>query len=493
MDDDRIEGVVSDEAAEGSAGLLGELVGKLRTDTLRYIPAAIVPAAISVASVSIFTRLFDSLRYGRYALVISITSITVMLLSGWIGQSVLRYLPRFRAEQRLGEFIIKLAVVLTGVALAVTAVFFTLKSLAGHRVDAYAAFLFPAWLLIVSEVVFVSYGAVYQASLLSRGYTALKVSRSVLRLTLALLYVLYVNRDVTVLVAAAGVANLVMIVPMLARLGIWRHVGMVTRAFDTGFLKMLAAFGLPMMGWMIASQVLGLSDRLIIAAFRDDSEVGIYSANYNLVSTGFGLVSGPILTACYPIIINAWERGNRAAIPSLISTFSRYYLFAVLPVVVCLAVFSREVVAVLLGEGFREGHTIIPFIITGVAAWGLSMLGHKGLEILEKTGVMLRLVTVAAGVNIVLNFIVIPRYGYHGAAVTTLVSYLTYPVMVWWVSRQHIRWYVTRRTGVNLVVSGAAMTAAVYGARVLLAGRMPPVAAVVAAVVAGLLLYAGAL
>ena len=479
-------------AQEKSQGTVGQLVQLLGTDTLRYLPAAIVPAGISVASIAIFTRLFDSLDYGRYALVISTTTITIMLLSGWIGQSVLRYLPRFKAEERLGEFVVKLAVVVAGVVLVATIVALLVKTVFGPRLGAYAPFLLAAWLLVLAEIVFSSLGSAYQANMMSKDYTIFKVTGSVLRLSLALLYVLYVTRDIKALVLAGAVAQLVLVIPMAVRFGVGRHLRMRARPMDPAFLKMLAAYGIPMMGWMIASQVLALSDRFVIAAFRSDSEVGIYSATYNLVSMGFGLVSGPILIACYPIIISAWERGNRKEIPALLTAFSRYYLLAVLPIVLTLSVFSREIVSILLGSDFREGYTIVPFVIAGVAAWGLSMVGHKGLEILEKTGLMLRLVGIAAGLNIVLNLVVVPRYGYQGAAATTMISYLSYPVMVWFVTREGVRWSLARRSTVNLAVAGMVMMAVLVGSRLLLPD-LPALALVAAGALAGLLAYAGAL
>ena len=82
---------------------------------------------------------------------------------------------------------------------------------------------------------------------------------------------------------------------------------------------MFAAYGLPMMGWVIGGQILSLADRFVIGAFRDASVVGIYSANYKLVAMGFDLISTPILTACYPLIMSAWEEGKREAIPRVYS------------------------------------------------------------------------------------------------------------------------------------------------------------------------------
>jgi O-antigen/teichoic acid export membrane protein len=121
------------------------------------------------------------------------------------------------------------------------------------------------------------------------------------------------------------------------------------------------------------------------------------------------------------------------------------------------------------------------------------MVGHKGLEILEKTRVMLRLVVIAAALNILLNFIFVPMYGYHGAAVTTFASYLSYPLMVWWVSRKNIRWYIAGRTGANLVVSALVTTAVLIGVRALLVGRIAVALAIPAGAVLAVVAYVGIL
>ena len=71
------------------------LIIKLGKDTAAYAPASLVPAAISVLSVSIFTRLFNPSAYGQYALVVTTVSIVTSFLSAWIQQSTLRYRAHF--------------------------------------------------------------------------------------------------------------------------------------------------------------------------------------------------------------------------------------------------------------------------------------------------------------------------------------------------------------------------------------------------------------
>lgn len=104
---------------------------------------------------------------------------------------------------------------------------------------------------------------------------------------------------------------------------------------------------------MLGGQALGIADRFVIGAFRDTREVGIYSANYTLVTMALGLLATPILMATHPIIMNAWEQSPGKNISRVIGVLSRYYLIAMVLFVTIVGVFSRGLAALLLGGEFR--------------------------------------------------------------------------------------------------------------------------------------------
>jgi O-antigen/teichoic acid export membrane protein len=221
--------------------------------------------------------------------------------------------------------------------------------------------------------------------------------------------------------------------------------------------------------------------------------VGIYAANFNLVSMGILFVSTPLLSAALPLIVNAWEQGHEARIQRVISNFSRYYLLSAIPVVAFALVFSREIAAVFLGEGFREGYRIMPFVLVGSLLWNFAMYGHKGIKLLEKTRIMLLLVSVCCVINIVLNFIFVPKYGYFAAAVTTMASHAVYPVLVYFVTKRYLAWVIPWRSVFNIVLAGAVASACWWGVGRVLSDRFHLLLILLIALGAGLVVYMGAL
>jgi O-antigen/teichoic acid export membrane protein len=469
--------------------LITGFIGKLKKDILHYAPAAFIPAGLSVASVSIFTRIFEPEAYGQYSLVVATASITTILLAGWIQQSVLRYLPRFKTSGELQQFMEKFAAILASVSMTALAILLLVYPLLKSVLAEYGRFYFPGVALVLSGFIFQVLTSVFQADLKSGPYAKYKIALAVGRLALALAFVFIVSRDVIGLIFAMAVSYLVLIGFMKWELGMWSALKAVHRALDLGFLKKFASYGFPMIGWMMGGQILAISDRFVIGAFRGASEVGIYSANYSIVSMGIGLLTSPLIMAAHPLLINTWEKGDRPSVPSMISTFSRYYLLAIVPIVFFVGVLSKDFAEVLLGEEYREGFAIIPFVLAGYMMWGLSMYGQKGFELLEKTKSMLMLVAVCAACNIILNVIFVPKFGYYAAAVTSFVSYSVYPIMVHRTSRSILPWRLPWITICRVLVSSIVATTILFIIRHYVISTFHPAIAIALSGILGLTVY----
>ena len=98
--------------------------------------------------------------------------------------------------------------------------------------------------------------------------------------------------------------------------------------------------------------------------------------------------------------------------------------------------------SLILGKDFRSGGIILPIVLFGIVAWNFAMFGHKGLEYRNKTKTMFIYVIICTIVKIILNFLFIPHYGFIAAAITTLVAFLIYPVLVYFGTKNDIKWNI---------------------------------------------------
>ena len=228
---------------------------------------------------------------------------------------------------------------------------------------------------------------------------------------------------------------------------IYREAGINPLRPIAGFTPRLAhtvrrffRYGAPMAVWMFASGLLSIGDRYVIQAFSGSDAVGIYSVNYGLVGMAVGLINGPIVTAAFPILMHQWASQDRALARATLARMTDAYLVIGVGLIGGIAVIGKPLVEILLGSAFHPGYVIQIPVVAGSVVWGASTLGHKSMEFSERTPLMVWDALVAAAVNLVLNLILVPRFGYVAAAYTTFVSYLVYSTLIWFQARALVPW-----------------------------------------------------
>jgi len=475
---------------DGDGGLLLKHFSKrLGKDMLHYAPALFIPAFLNLAGIFIFTRVFSTTAYGRYVLVFATATVLSILLAEWLVHSGLRFIPKFESSEDRGRIfknlISLLAVEVGGLAaLTILAYAFGGRILGSSR----GLFFLGAWIL-AAMMAFKLGVSMFQARLQAAQYARYQILFGVGRLGLSLALIYLVSRRIEWLLVGIAMSYTLLLVPMAAELRLgrfWRGLSVA----DFSMAKRLTAYGLPVVAWALGTEILMVMDKYLIALIRNADEVGIYGANYSLAFSGIGMIAIPIIMAAHPLLITAWERHDDIRIRELISDFSRYYLALVLPLFAVVVLFRREVAAIMLGPSFREGSVVIPVVFAGYLAWNFGMYGHKGLELLERTGLMFALVAICAGLNVVLNLVLLPAYGYKGSAVASSVSLSFYPLLVFLVSKRRLNfpWQIPWRSLFRLAGSAGLMFLAMNGLKRILGG-MNAVFQMAVVGTAGLLLY----
>jgi O-antigen/teichoic acid export membrane protein len=303
------------------------------------------------------------------------------------------------------------------------------------------------------------------ADLHSLRYSLFLSIGSLLAFGIALIWIFFIRRDPLWIIWGLLLSDVILIFPLLIASSLLKGTrdiwGKEREEKVFRFLKRYAVYGFPLIGWFLGIFLLNLSDRYFIQAYQGSAQVGIYSSNYNLVLGIFNLIAAPIISAAHPIIMKTASSDNvdKGQLPDIIKSFSRYYLFVSIPIFIFMSILAKNIVTVFLGVEYREGYVIIPIILFGYFAWNFAMYGHKGLELEEKTKIMLFFVFICALCNVALNFLFVPLFGYVGAAVTSLIGLTLYPVLVYFGSRKTMPWrvpwaYIAKALAASSVMAG---------------------------------------
>lgn len=191
--------------------------------------------------------------------------------------------------------------------------------------------------------------------------------------------------------------------------------------------KFFFNYGWPLSLWFTISSVLNVGDRYIINIYLTKTDLGIYSAIYDLLYKGVSVAFTPILAAGYPIISKYYNNDERGKAYSFLR---KLIFFEILILIVGFIVslyfdkfFLEHIVRINYTEDIAK---LVSLILIGAIVWQIAMLVHKPLELELKTRMMLIFVLMALIANAALNFVFIPKFGLIAAAYNSIVSVSLY-------------------------------------------------------------------
>ena len=195
--------------------------------------------------------------------------------------------------------------------------------------------------------------------------------------------------------------------------------------FNKVFWTSSLAIGLPLLGHSFASQILNVSDRILISKYVDNSAVGIYTTLYTVGSLAL-MFWGAINSSFVPYLFQNVERqSDRMSVKKI--SLLLLMLFSALTV--CVSIMAPEVVKILAPSEYLGYIRIIPPIVAGVYFIAFSNFYTNILVYCKKTLSIMFSTILACVVSIVLNTIFIPQWGFEVAAYNTLFSYIVFALL----------------------------------------------------------------
>jgi O-antigen/teichoic acid export membrane protein len=164
-------------------------------------------------------------------------------------------------------------------------------------------------------------------------------------------------------------------------------------------------------------------DRYIIAFFWDLDQVGIYDQVTKISQfTVLSLIT-VFFNTVNPVLLKKLETDFDGSL-KIINSFMFAFLFYGIPMVFYLSLFSKELALILLGEEFREGYILMPFIFWSALVYGISNFFELRMKFSNKIRKLGFIAMITALSNFVMNIFLVGKYGYQWAAYTTLITYL---------------------------------------------------------------------
>ena len=203
---------------------------------------------------------------------------------------------------------------------------------------------------------------------------------------------------------------------------IFRELGAPRLHFDRAFRERLrfAVVILPagLLQWGLQS-----ADYFFVRHFCGDGSLGQYSVAYNIGFSLTGLFY--ILHAVvYPTLVRSLTKSSAAVREQYVRFDLGFLLLGHLFLLAAVTVGPRLLLLV-TAPTFVDAAAVFPLVMSCFYLMLLSILPLDGLQLQKRAGACLACHAVAFSLNLVLNWLLIPRHGIWGAAAATLVSFAT--------------------------------------------------------------------
>ena len=195
------------------------------------------------------------------------------------------------------------------------------------------------------------------------------------------------------------------------------------KKISTKYWKYALSYNIPLVPHYLSQIVLNQSDRIMIKSICGDFSAGIYSLAYTAATT-ISIVNQSILNSYNPWMYKQIKEKKYEEI----NKYSIKLLLIIIMFSLALIVFAPEIIAIFAPASYYEAIWIVPPVAASIYFSFLYSLFANFEFYFEKTRIMMVASCAGAVLNIILNALAIPIFGYIAAGYTTLICFVLYCV-----------------------------------------------------------------
>jgi len=413
-----------------------EKIKSLSKDTLIYGTNTIVGRFLGFFLVPFYTNKFLPDEYGIITIIYSYIAILNVFFSIGLESGYMKFSSTLEVGSVKENFSNPYFIVIANSFFLSTLIYLFAPELTGvFQVSQDYAYLirYSALILFFDSIVLIPF-AYLRLNNKAKSFAGIKIINISLNVILNIVLILYFNFGIEAVFISnliSSAVTFIMLIPVLR--------GIITFRFNKGLIKELIYFSVPYIPAGIAANIVQIIDRPILKYLTDDKTVGIYTANYKL-GIFMMLIVSMFEFAWRPFFLNNAKDPDAKKLFSKILTV--FVAFASV-VFLFLTVFIDNIVKMdlpfgshLIGEAYWSGLEIVPVILFGYLFYGMYVNFMAGIYIEKKTKYLPLITGLGAAINVISNFILIPKLSFMGAAISTLISYFVMMAGIYIVSQK---------------------------------------------------------
>jgi O-antigen/teichoic acid export membrane protein len=409
--------------------VLSEQIKRLGKHTAVYGLGGLVSRILAVLLLPLYTSYLGPRGFGKIETVVALTTVLVIVLRLGISSAFFRFYfdTKDDAERRLvvrTSFWFTMTMATAGLA---AGFIFATPIAHGLKLGDDPWLVRAAFVGLWAQMNYEQLTSLFRVEERSVSFVIASVANVLITVGMTLLLVVGLHKGPTGAVVGNFVGTLCV---YLVLLGYRRY--QLGLEFSRDLLRQMNRFGMPLVPSALALWAINFIDRIFIAQYKGQAEVGVYSVAVRISSAIVFLMIA--FRLAWPAFAYSIEDDREAK--RTYSYVLTYLLFVCSWVSLALGVLAPWLVEVLAPKSFHRAADAVALLAFASTAYAGYTVVAIGIGRARQTQLNWVVSGAAAVVNVVLNVILIPRYGMIGAAISTAAAYVGLLLGMVWNSRR---------------------------------------------------------
>ncbi len=381
--------------------------------SVSYAVCSIIQRCLSFITLPLFTRLLTTEQYGQATIYASWSSLLVIVLTlqlpyGSFSTAMIKY------EEKRDEYISSVQ----GVCLLISALFLFIYFPFKNFLN--GLFELPTYIMIIMVVeILANTGIAFWSGKKRFEFKYKEVITLTLISSILSVIVQYVLVMLTEEKGYARIIGGASINILFGGIVFLKNFFKGKKLYNRDFWRYAFGFNVPLLAYYFSQMIFNTSDRIMISHMVGMDKAAVYGVAYNLAIL-FNFVLTAIYNSYIPWIYGKIKNGHQEdnrVVSIALSVFMAVLLLGIIWL-------APEIVYVMADREYLDAIWIIPPVAMTVLLLFYSQLSISFEFYFEEKKSLVTASVSAAVINIVLNWVFIPRLGYYAAGYTTLISYL---------------------------------------------------------------------
>jgi O-antigen/teichoic acid export membrane protein len=410
--------------------VLGEQIKRLGKHTAVYGLGGLVSRILAVLLLPLYTSYLGPRGFGKIETVVALTTVLVIVLRMGISSAFFRFYfdTKDDDERRLivrTSFWFTMTMATAGLA---AGFIFATPIAHGLKLGDDPWLVRAAFVGLWAQMNYEQLTSLFRVEERSVSFVIASVANVLITVGVTVLLVVGLHKGPTGAVVGNFVGTLCVYLVLLA----YRRYQLGLE-FSRDLLRQMNRFGMPLVPSALALWAINFIDRIFIAQYKGQAEVGVYSVAVRISSAIVFLMIA--FRLAWPAFAYSIEDDREAK--RTYSYVLTYLLFVCSWVSLALGVLAPWLVEVLAPKhSFHRAADAVALLAFASTAYAGYTVVAIGIGRARQTQLNWVVSGAAAVVNVVLNVILIPRYGMIGAAISTAAAYVGLLLGMVWNSRR---------------------------------------------------------